>query len=107
MDALEYFAQDYSVNNRESSPTKLDILRRQEERLVSILRSLKEEVYPKSEAMYATMAEGYSDELDAIRKQIELEAAGSSNPSKAELNGESPPSILSAQVNSLPNNAGE
>jgi hypothetical protein len=95
------------VTNRESSPTKLDILRRQEERLVLILCSLKEEVYPKSEAMYATVAEGYREELDAIRKQIEVESAGSSNPSRIELSHGAPPPILSAQVNSLPSKTGE
>jgi hypothetical protein len=32
-----------------------------------------EDVFPRSETMYETMAEGYRDELEAIRKEIDLE----------------------------------
>jgi hypothetical protein len=61
------------------TPTKMDVLPQQQQRLVSILRSLKEHVFPKSTTMYETMAEGYRDELEAIRKKIDLEA-GNSEP---------------------------
>jgi hypothetical protein len=55
------------------SPTKMDVLAQQQQRLESILLSLKEDVLPKSAKMYETMAEGYRDELQAIRKHIDLE----------------------------------